>query len=349
MDYKTKIALVDDDSFCLNYYTQVFNELGFEEVNLFESGDELLLTKEFRPDMIFLDFCIEGTSGVELVKKLHETYPNVQIVILSGQNNMVETINLMNCGIFDYIIKGENDNVKILEVMQQYLSAKKFIGSFSDLDLTKKESKRVKMISAVQNKIRKEISDELHDNVNQLLGASKLYLETAKNDCHNRLDLLNESKSILETAIFEIRKISHDLVYGEVNKDVFSRSLATLLDFLEKQDKFIVSHNLNPALLDRCLSTDQKHNLIRILQETVNNTIKYAEATHFSIVSTINKDNFQLIIKDNGKGFDHLNNEPGIGLNNIYSRVTSINGTVNLHTSIGKGCRWKINLPLQAS
>lgn len=347
MDNKTKIALVDDDSFCLNYYNQVLKDIGFGEVYHFSGGDELLSKKEFCPDIIFLDYFIEGIYGIELINKLYKTYPDVRIVVLSGQKDMGTTINLMNCGVFDYIIKNENDTKKIMEVLEKYLAGKEFIDRLSGPNNKKGSSTCSKMIAEAQNKIRKEISEELHDNVNQLLGASKLYIETAKRDSDRRMDLLNESKNILETAIGEIRKISHKLQSVTQKGDSFTMHVASLLSFLKKQDKFIVSHNLKPELLERCLNPEQKHNLLRILQEMINNAIKYSEAANFTMTSKISQNHLELIIKDDGKGFDFKKKKKGIGLGNIYSRITSINGTVDLYTGIGKGCSWKINIPFQ--
>ena len=81
--------------------------------------------------------------------------------------------------------------------------------------------------------------------------------------------------------------------------------------------------------------------LFRIIQEQVSNVLKHAEAKHLSILLTVNTTEIELVIADDGKGFNLENNKlkKGVGLSNIASRVELFNGKVNIITSPGKGCK----------
>jgi len=95
------------------------------------------------------------------------------------------------------------------------------------------------------------------------------------------------------------------------------------------------------------LTPDQEMMVYRIIQEQSNNIIKYAETTEAIIsLNEINK-NFELIISDNGKGFDKNERKSnGIGFINIFNRVDAYNGRVEIITSPGNGCTLLINFPV---
>jgi signal transduction histidine kinase len=93
------------------------------------------------------------------------------------------------------------------------------------------------------------------------------------------------------------------------------------------------------------LSENQKLTLFRITQEALNNIIRHANATRTTIELLNNKKRVQLIIKDNGKGFDSFSTKKGAGLNNIRNRVYLLSGQLTIDTHPGKGCALVVELP----
>ncbi|HMF70615.1 MAG TPA: ATP-binding protein, partial [Flavitalea sp.] len=79
--------------------------------------------------------------------------------------------------------------------------------------------------------------------------------------------------------------------------------------------------------------------IYRIIQEQMSNIIKHAEATEVKIELKKNKRGTTTIIEDNGKGFDTSLKRNGIGLKNIRHRTEIYNGTVNIKSSPGLGCK----------
>ena len=94
------------------------------------------------------------------------------------------------------------------------------------------------------------------------------------------------------------------------------------------------------------MHVELKINLYRILQEQLNNIIKYAGATEIFVGLKFVDNNLKLTIKDNGKGFDPKQYSKGIGLENMKRRAKLFSGTFKLNTSPDKGCEITIEIPL---
>ena len=196
-----------------------------------------------------------------------------------------------------------------------------------------------------QEKERGNISNELHDNVNQILMSSKLCLDAAMQDPENSKKLFDKAIQFQNQAVEEIRKISHRLnssiikVIGlkksvdEIIKNICSfQHLNIKIDF-EKQ-------------LEVDLTYEQKLMIYRIIQEQTNNIIKHADASAVSISLKEKGGQVFLEIKDDGKGFEKGKQPNGIGFINIFSRVEAFGGSSTIKSSPGKGCVLEIMFPL---
>ena len=81
------------------------------------------------------------------------------------------------------------------------------------------------------------------------------------------------------------------------------------------------------------------------MQEQLKNIIKHSQASKVDIYLENKEGNTQLIVKDNGIGFDASQTHRGIGLSNIYERVRFYNGSVDIQTAPGKGCTLIVTIP----
>jgi len=81
------------------------------------------------------------------------------------------------------------------------------------------------------------------------------------------------------------------------------------------------------------------------LQEQLKNTVQYSKATNILIQLQFNIHTVDLIVQDDGVGFDPLKKTKGIGLRNIYDRTNLYNGTVELQSAPGCGCKLKVSIP----
>jgi len=184
----------------------------------------------------------------------------------------------------------------------------------------------------------------LHDNVNQMLSSSKLYMDMALTNKKEATQLIQTSKEILVSAIEEIRSLSRSLVTSSAKDIDLVESVNDLVAMvgLGKSFKIHFEHNRIPP----GMSPKLKIAIYRIIQEQINNTIKHAEAKNVAIRITTIKEQVIVTINDDGKGFDPGIKKKGIGLTNILSRTQLFNGHIEIKSAPGKGCRITATIPL---
>jgi PAS domain S-box-containing protein len=218
--------------------------------------------------------------------------------------------------------------------------------------LLKQELNKQKLIAQAmvdaQEKERAEIGKELHDNINQILSTTKLYLELAKNDHKERLSLINRSAANIHSAIHEIRNISRNLVPASIGDLGLQDSVADLVESL-RTTRAINVEFYAAGNFDEKLSDKTKLMLFRIIQEQINNVLKHSGARNL-IIELILEDAdkcIELSITDDGKGFDPGKaGKKGLGLSNINSRADLFGGKVTLQSAPGSGCKLRVQVPV---
>jgi two-component system, NarL family, sensor kinase len=200
-------------------------------------------------------------------------------------------------------------------------------------------------IEAQENE-RKEIGLELHDNISQLLASAKMMLDTALFNVERKDERLEKARNDVYSAIHETRKLSHALVAPMVPQQQITAAIEELTKTLwlsgkMKLDlKFIGKKQLN-NLDEKCKLT-----VYRIIQEQVNNIIKYARARNVQILLEASAAGILLNISDDGVGFDTHTKSAGIGFKNIASRIKLYTGHMAITSAPGEGCTLRIQIPL---
>ena len=208
------------------------------------------------------------------------------------------------------------------------------------------EKKReiIKAIMEAQEKERREISSELHDNVNQILTTCKLFLEIARNNPADAR-FIDVCYVNIQNVIQEIRNISHNLTPYTL-KDL--GLVATIRDIVEKinqSGKLLITLVSFQNLEEEKISPDIKLAIFRIIQEKISNVLKHSHATELKISVNLYDSRVYLQLSDNGQGFDEMLVKRGLGLNNIQNRVEYYKGSLHLKTAPGQGCELSIELP----
>jgi two-component system, NarL family, sensor histidine kinase UhpB len=198
-----------------------------------------------------------------------------------------------------------------------------------------------------QEKERTEIGKELHDNINQILSATKLFLTASEMDDSIKDDMIARSISNLSLAIEEIRKLSKALVTPSTYELGLADAIQDLVDTIQLTTPIAVHLQISNSTVNK-LNNRQQIALYRIIQEQMNNIIKHADAQTIDLKLDENENCIHLVICDNGKGFNTKTKRSGIGLNNMQSRAELLNGRVNIESENGKGCILKVDLPVNS-
>lgn len=197
----------------------------------------------------------------------------------------------------------------------------------------------------IQNQTLNYIGSEIHDDTAQVVYLSMLRIANLKEkvDEKEKEEIYNFLKKVWN----DLRNISHSLINNNFHQIGFVESLEQLLHNINKTGKYqsylAIDEDVNLDLLDKSVDII----LYRMIQEVINNTLKHASCDQINVHIGKVKDQIKVEIKDNGIGFNKeeiKQDNPGVGLNNIFSRAKLINATVHLDSIINQGTTFTILL-----
>lgn len=205
-----------------------------------------------------------------------------------------------------------------------------------------------KAVLVAEENERKRIAGELHDGLGQLFSAVKLNLSAIGEhltfkDEHNK-KMFDKTLYLVDESCKEVRSISHQMTPNVLLKAGLTSAVR---DFIDKIDARKLKVNLATFGLQHRLDHNIEIVLYRVIQETVNNVIKHAQASSLDIQLTKDEDGINVMIEDNGIGFNtaQLEKFDGIGLKNIQTRTAYLKGTVDFSSQPGKGTLVSIFIP----
>lgn len=214
------------------------------------------------------------------------------------------------------------------------------------LEEAQKKREIIQAIINAQEKERKEISYELHDNVNQILTSSKLMLEVAAEKPEMSREFTYRCLAHLRDAIAEIRKISHNLTPVALRDISLEAAVEDVIENINATGKLKIEYYNSINQLEKNIDPEKQLAILRIIQEQFNNILKHSQATEVTISLVAGNTSLSLEIQDNGKGFEPENTKKGLGFNNMFNRVECYEGFIRLNSSPGKGCTLYIEVPL---
>ncbi len=191
---------------------------------------------------------------------------------------------------------------------------------------------------SAQEKERKRIARDLHDEVGAMLSVVKLNVGQIekKSDSGKAKILAAETKLYLDEVITQVRRISRDLLPPSLEKLGLSFAIQELANWINKSGEI----NIDYWNVGEPLRFDIKKELavFRIVQEVVNNALKHADARQINVSTRFSNLSLTVVVYDNGRGFD-LNEKlaTGLGLKNLESRSDILNAKFKLKSIPGKG------------
>jgi signal transduction histidine kinase len=227
-----------------------------------------------------------------------------------------------------------------------FIYQKKIVDKQNELSRQALEYQKLLMDAVIQTKEleQRRIALELHDDVGSTLTAIKFFV--------TKLTVTPEEKELLHTnlssAIQKVRRISNDLLPSVLEELGLRTAIQSLLKTLNETTGVVFSSGDSGGEYANH-SKDVELTFYRVLQELLNNILKYAEASHVQVMLLSDPDSLEMIVQDDGKGFepsDHTEHErPSLGLRNMESRIQQIKGALHFEKRSTAGTKvtvlWK--------
>ena len=217
--------------------------------------------------------------------------------------------------------------------------------------LKEQELHEIDIMLESQEKERQHIANELHDNLGSLLVTLKLNFQNIKRQKETpdvkENQLYDKTDALIEEAYQEVRNISHLKNLGVIGSQGLEMAVKKMAEKMSVLEKMTI--NVIPFGLSERLENPKEIALFRMIQELCTNIIKHSQATEVNIYLTQhNHSNINIIIEDNGKGFNpkKVVSKDGIGLKSIEKKVEQMEGTFTIDSVINKGTTIIIDLPL---
>jgi signal transduction histidine kinase len=209
------------------------------------------------------------------------------------------------------------------------------------------ELEKEKLLAAAESVLKGEelertrLAKELHDGLGGMLSGIKFSLTSMKENLlmtpDNRL-AFERSLDMLDSSIQEMRRVAHNMMPEALVKFGLETALEDFCGDITQSGALNVQfQSLNPGGIDMAQTT--AISVYRIVQELINNTIKYASAQNALVQISASDGIITLEVEDDGKGFDTgiLERSKGIGWTNIKNRVEFLKGKIDIHSQPGKG------------
>jgi two-component system, NarL family, sensor histidine kinase DegS len=270
-------------------------------------------------------------------KKGDEVWMEVEIVPTYDAAGEVFELLLMGSDITLRKTAEQNFDKKTRAEIEKRINAQKF---------------RSVLILEGQEEERKRIAMDIHDGIGQMLSSLKFQIESIDLQNHSKAaEKMEEIKLLTKQVIKEVRKVTFNLkptVLGDYGLQaalkVFTKEIGKLIDIK-------LSFHTEGELPR--ISQKMENNIFRIVQEAINNAIKYSEAEAVEIGLEQKEGEIVITVKDEGKGFDekilesrNANIESGRGFFNMYERTEYINGNLEINSKPGKGTEVVLRVPV---
>ena len=233
----------------------------------------------------------------------------------------------------------------VLQLTNKILSERKIKQELARANEQLKEySQEIEELATVQE--RNRIAREIHDSLGHALTSLNIQMQTAvklwDEEPAQAHYFLTQARSLGKTAMREVRKSISTLREDVQEERPLEARIEALVDDCRKGTGLLICTNIY------CCDSVPKpvaKIIYRIVQKSLTNILKYAEATEVYIKLKTTPKELILTVKDDGKGFDPKQNSSGFGIRGMQERLATVNGQFRLNTSPGKGCHIEVKIP----
>lgn len=295
-----------------------------------------VLLKEKSVDLVLFDLNVPDSYGAHSFKELVEDFSTIPFIILTELNDDAIAQNSVLEGAQDFLLKSHIDSF-ILNKSINYAIQRK-----------RTEKRLVAALIETEDTVRRRIASDLHDGLGQNLSSASINLQSLLGDIKDwsadKQKVFHQVLSSLQDSIAETRGIARNLMPKAVEEFGLVLSIESMINALNTPDiDFYFFDNLR----GKRLQPNVEVMLYRIVQESVNNILKYAKAKVVTIHLMLYEETIILMIEDDGVGFktNGPKSTSGVGLISIKNRVKSLSGNLIIDSSIGSGTTITIEIP----
>jgi two-component system, NarL family, sensor histidine kinase DegS len=195
-----------------------------------------------------------------------------------------------------------------------------------------------------QEKERQRIANDLHDDLGGLMATLKLHFNALKDN--DTPELFEKTNDLIEEAYQKVRTVAHAKNSGVIAKQGLLKAVQHMAEKVSESNTIaieVIDHGL-----DNRLENSLELTLFRIVQELITNIIKHADATEATIHLTNHEESINIMVEDNGKGFNPsrvTKTNSGMGISSIDKRVEHLDGKLTIESEKNKGTTVIIDIP----
>ena len=210
------------------------------------------------------------------------------------------------------------------------------------------QQKLLKASLDAQEKERKRIASDLHDDIGSLLSALKLnvkHLKTVDKIGTDEKNFLDNTAVLLDDGLENVRRISYNLLPPTLSRYGLWEALKELAKRVNDSGQMSIVVDFSPIEHHR-FDANSELSIFRVIQELISNTLHHSGASEITISSKQNA-HLEIEYSDNGKGITDQSQLQGLGMINMQSRIQTINGALSISQNESSNFLARLTIPLQ--
>jgi signal transduction histidine kinase len=381
----TKVLLIEDDPLAAEIANAFIGresgkgsgQFHFEWRNRLEDG--LARLAQGGIDLVLLDFCLPDSEGLETFVRLHERFPNIATIPLTGTGDEEMALKAIQLGAQDYIFKGSVNPQVLLRAIRYAVERKRnqeaLRRAHDELEQRVKErtaalssandqlvaqvaerlraEEELRLLShrlvEVQEAERRNIARELHDEIGQILTGLKLALEMASRQAPDGMrESLAQPQTMVNDLMGHVRALSLDLRPAMLDDLGLLHALLWHFERYSSQTGIRVLFQHAGIEAGR-FSPGIETAAYRIVQEALTNVARYATVNEVKVNIFTDAEHLSVLVEDHGAGFvpsDALASASTGGLAGMRERAQLLGGSLTIEAAPDEGTRISALLPV---
>lgn len=344
------VLILDDELGVRKLLSLILEDFNTQTASHVDEALELMKTKKF--DLVISDLKMPGKSGFDFIKEAKELYPELLIIVITGNGDKKNAIESLQLGVYDFLEK-PFDEEQIVHTIKKALEKKRFLLENKRLVEELKNSKEALETislkrSVIQEEERKKVAQSIHDELGQQLAVLKIDMQLLKKKLEEpeSLSALEKMEQKISFAIQTIRKISANLSPSILSHMGLADAIES--EIKDIQEQIGLSYKLTFDDIYKELDPHAAITLFRVFQEAMNNVMKHAHAQSVKIKLYEKQESVFLEVIDDGTGIIGEKNPQGFGLINMKEHLHALGGKIHLQT-LNPGTLLQAQIPANQS